>query len=267
MTTLRIPFFQVDAFSDHIFGGNPAAVCPLERWLPDETLQDIARENCLSETAFLVEDGADYHVRWFTPTTEVDLCGHTTLAGAWVLFHRISPGRESVTFHTQSGPLRVTLRGELLEMDLPARPPAPTTPPPGLAEALGLAPLEVLEARDLLCVLADERAVRELAPDMTRLGALDAYALIVTAQADPGRGVDFVSRFFAPAIGVPEDPVTGSSHSTLVPFWAARLGKSALVAEQVSSRGGRLECRLEGDRVHMAGRCAPYLEGVIAIQE
>ncbi|HEY3448396.1 MAG TPA: PhzF family phenazine biosynthesis protein [Myxococcales bacterium] len=267
--TLRIPLYQVDAFAERVFQGNPAAVCPLERWLPDETLQAIASENNCSETAFLVQDESDYHLRFFTPSTEVDLCGHTTLASAFVLFHRLAPDRESVTFHTQSGPLRVTRKGDLLEMDLPSRPPTPSSPPPELDEALGVKPREVLEARDLLCVLDSERAVRELRPDMTKLAALDLFAVIVTAPADPGRGVDFVSRFFAPTVGVPEDPVTGSSHSTLVPYWAARLGRGSgkLVSEQVSARGGRLECRLEGDRVHLGGQCVPFLEGVIALPD
>jgi len=265
--SLRIPLYQVDAFAERVFEGNPAVICPLQRWLPDETLQAIAGEMNLSETAFLVEDGSDYHLRWFTPSTEVDLCGHATLAAAWVVFHRLSPHRETVTFHSQSGPLHVWRRGEQLEMDLPARPPTASAPPPGLDEALGLAPREVLEARDLLCVLESERAVRELRPDMTRLAALDLFAVIVTAPADPGRGVDFVSRFFAPAVGVPEDPVTGSSHSTLIPFWAARLGKQELVSEQVSARGGRLSCRLDGDRVRIAGPCVPFLEGVLELPE
>ncbi|MGC4116932.1 MAG: PhzF family phenazine biosynthesis protein [Myxococcales bacterium] len=264
---LRIPLYQVDAFAEQVFHGNPAAVCPLERWLPDETLQAIAAESNVTETAFLVKDESDYHLRFFTPATEVDLCGHTALASAFVVFHRLAPDRESVTFHTQSGPLHVMRKGELFEMDLPSRPPTPSSPPPGLEEALGLVPREVLEARDLLCVLENERAVRDLRPDMTKLGALDLFAVIVTAPADPGHGVDFVSRFFAPAVGVPEDPVTGSSHATLVPYWSARLGRGSgkLVSEQVSTRGGRVEGHLEGDRVRIAGRCAPFLEGVINI--
>lgn len=263
MSTLRL--WQIDAFTDRVFAGNPAAVVPLEAWLPDDRLQAIAAENNLSETAFLVPDGEDYRLRWFTPGTEVDLCGHATLATAWVLFNRLGRTDSRIVFHTLSGALTVTRRGEALELDFPARPPLPCPVPVGLAEALGAKPVELHAARDYMCVLPDEAAVKALKPDMAAVARLDKFAVIVTAPAAPGRGVDFVSRFFAPAKGVPEDPVTGSSHCTLVPYWSGRLGKTTLAAEQVSPRGGRLDCRLDGNRVFLAGRCAPYMVGEIEV--
>jgi PhzF family phenazine biosynthesis protein len=265
---VRIPLWQVDAFAERAFGGNPAAVCRLERWLPDAVLQAIAAENALSETAFFTGPDDGWRLRWFTPVNEVDLCGHATLATAWVVLHRLSPGRESVTFQTQSGALKVERRGELLEMDFPAWIPKPCDPPPPeLAAALGTRPLRAFRTRDWLCVLPDEASVRAISPDLAKLVALpEKRAVMVTAAADPGRGVDFVSRFFAPAEGVPEDPVTGSAHCTLVPYWSERLGKNELVAEQVSARGGRLWCRSDGPRVRIAGRCAPFLTGEIELE-
>lgn len=263
MTRLRL--WHVDAFTDRVFAGNPAAVCPLDAWLPDAQMQAIAAENNLSETAFFVPEGDGFRLRWFTPAVEVDLCGHATLASAWVLFNRLGFAAARVVFQTQSGPLTVARRGELLEMDFPARPPQPCPVPPALAAALGTKPVELHAARDYLCVLPDEAAVRALVPDLAAVAKLDRFAVIVTAPAGPGRGVDFVSRFFAPAKGVPEDPVTGSSHTTLVPYWAGRLGKATLSAEQLSQRGGRLECRLDGNRVFLAGRCAPYMVGEIEV--
>jgi PhzF family phenazine biosynthesis protein len=264
MSTSRLSLYQVDAFTTRVFAGNPAAVCPLEEWLPDATLQAIAAENNLAETAFFVREGSGYALRWFTPTVEVDLCGHATLASAFVIFERLEPGRTEVSFQTrQAGILTVKREGTRLAMDFPARPPAPIAPPPALALALGREPVEVLQARDLVAVLADADAVEGLAPDLAALTSLDVFAVAVTA---PGKdGVDFVSRFFAPRQGIPEDPVTGSAHCTLVPYWAARLGKSALVARQVSPRGGDLWCALAGDRVVMAGHAVLYLEGTITI--
>lgn len=264
---MRLPLFQLDAFTERVFTGNPAAVCPLERWLDDGLLQAIAAENNLSETAFLVRhgDGSAWHIRWFTPAVEVDLCGHATLAAAAVVLETLDPGSEQVRFHSRSGPLDVARRGPLLELDFPARPPQRLAAGlPGLAEALGLAPLEVWQARDVMALLADEEQVRSLRPDLARLAALPTFAVIVTA---PGREADFVSRFFAPAKGVPEDPVTGSSHCTLVPYWAERLGRTRLRARQLSARGGELLCELRGDRVALAGRVARYLEGFIEVPE
>lgn len=259
---MKIPIYQVDAFTSRVFHGNPAAVCPLPAWLPDATLQGIALENNLSETAFLVGQGAAPEIRWMTPTQEVDLCGHATLASAFVIFERLEPGLERVVFSSRSGPLPVARRGELLVLDFPARPPRRIEPPPGLAEALGRPPLEVWAARDLMAVYAGEDEVRGLRPDMERLAAVDAFAVIATA---PGREADFVSRFFGPRVGVPEDPVTGSAHCTLVPYWAERLDRNALAAQQVSPRGGELTCELRGDRVSIGGRAVLYLEGTIEL--
>ena len=259
---MEIPVYQVDAFSPNVFGGNPAMVCPLEQWLPDETLQAIAMENNLSETAFFVREGEGFRLRWFTPAVEVDLCGHATLASAFVLFEFLEPGREEATFSTASGELTVTRSGNRLALDFPARPPEPAEPCPGLIESLGAKPAAVLAARDYLVVYESEDDVRSLEPDLRGLLGIDRFAVIVTA---PGRKYDFVSRFFAPAKGVDEDPVTGSAHCTLIPYWAGRLGKSQLVARQVSLRGGTLYCEHRGPRVTIAGEAALFLKGSIIL--
>jgi PhzF family phenazine biosynthesis protein len=260
---MRQALYQVDAFTREVFRGNPAAVCPLERWLPEATMQSIAAENNLSETAFFVREGDGYHLRWFTPAVEVDLCGHATLASAWVLFNKLGHADDSVTFHTLSGKLEVVRQGDLLVMDFPARPANPVEPCAGLLEALGGTPEAVLAARDHLVLYATAAEVRELKPDMARLQGADSYAAIATA---PGEGdYDCISRFFAPAQGVPEDPVTGSAHCTIVPYWAERLGKSTIRAYQASSRGGELICEVQGDRVAIAGNCSFYMQGTIEI--
>ena len=259
---MRLPIYQVDAFTDSLFGGNPAAVCPLEAWLPEAAMQAIAAENNLSETAFFVRDGGDYALRWFTPTVEVDLCGHATLAAGHVVFHYLEPQRKTVSFHTlKAGTLIVTRRADMLVMDFPARPASPSPPPPGLFAALGGAPREVLRARDHLIVYDTAAEIVALNPDLAALAKVDCWAAIVTAPGESG--VDFVSRFFAPAQGVPEDPVTGSAHCTLVPYWAKRLGKMQLEARQLSRRGGALYCALQGDRVNIGGRAVVYLDGQI----
>jgi len=260
---MRLPIYQVDAFASRVFAGNPAAIVPLDAWLPDATMQSIAAENNLAETAFLVRQADAWGLRWFTPAVEVDLCGHATLASAWVIFARIDPAAAEARFDTRSGRLTVRRDGELLAMDFPSRPPAPCAAPPTLAAALGAAPREVLAARDLVAVYENAAQVRALKPDMAAVAALDVFALCVTA---PGDGdCDFVSRFFAPALGIPEDPVTGSAHCTLVPYWSKRLGKRELRARQVSPRGGELVCRDLGERVSIAGRAVPYLEGTITV--
>jgi len=262
---MRLPIYQVDAFTDRLFGGNPAAVCPLESWLSDATLQSIAAENNLSETAFFVPEGDGYALRWFTPEIEVDLCGHATLASAHVIFERLSPQLDQVRFRTlNAGMLTVQRQGDSLTMDFPSRPPLPTIAPPGLAAALGLAkPLDVLKARDHLVVYERAADVAALTPDFAALSKLPCWAVIATA---PGEGaVDFVSRFFAPLHGVPEDPVTGSAHCTLTPYWAERLGKLHLEARQISKRGGALGCALKGERVELTGRAVLYLEGTILV--
>jgi PhzF family phenazine biosynthesis protein len=262
---MRLPLYQVDAFTDRLFGGNPAAVVPLEAWLPDATLQAIATENNLSETAFFVREGGDYGLRWFTPMVEVDLCGHATLASAYVILNRLEPGRDSVAFQTRrAGRLTVTRQGQALAMDFPARAPRPTTAPPALAAALGAPPVAVLAAGASLAVYERQEDVAALAPDFSALRRLDCSAVIATA---PGaNGVDFVSRFFAPAMGIDEDPVTGSAHCTLIPYWAARLRKTALKARQISKRGGDLLCTLAGERVIIAGQAVLYLEGMMAVE-
>lgn len=262
-----LPCYQVDAFTRTRFAGNPAAVCTLERWLPDPLLQLIAGENMVPETAFLVPQGDDYHLRWFTPEVEVDLCGHATLAAGFLLLTRVHPQRRSVGFLTRSGPLTVTRDGDEFSVDLPARPPVPGDIPPGLAEALGCTPLACLYARDWLLVLEDAAAVRALRPDMRALCDVpDLFGVAVTAAGD-GPGLDFVSRFFAPAQGIPEDPVTGSAHCSLAPYWAARLGKQVLHARQLSRRSGELRCTVAGDRVLLAGHAVLTRTGHILIDE
>ncbi len=261
---MRLPIYQVDAFADRVFRGNPAAVCPLETWLPDATLQGIAAENNLSETAFFVREGNDYALRWFTPSVEVDLCGHATLASGYVVMRFLEPQRERVSFHTaKAGTLVVNRRADMLVMDFPAWPAVPVAAPPRLFAALGGTPREVLRARDHLVLYGSAAEIAALTPDLAALAKVDCWAVIVTAPGE--NGIDFVSRFFAPAQGVPEDPATGSAHCTLVPYWAKRLGKTELEARQLSRRGGALSCALDGDRVSIAGKAVLYLEGRIAV--
>jgi PhzF family phenazine biosynthesis protein len=259
---MRIPMYQVDAFTDKLFAGNPAAVCPLQEWLPDDQLQAIALENNLSETAFFVPDGDGYNLRWFTPATEVELCGHATLATAFVVMTELTPDKREVRFQTRSGKLVVAREGGKLMMNFPARPPAECKPHADLIAGLGGTPEKVLAARDYLVVYRTEAEVRALKPKMDLLAQMDRFAVIATA---PGDKVDFVSRFFAPAKGVPEDPVTGSAHCTLIPYWAERLGRTELHALQVSRRGGELWCRLLGDRVSMSGYAVRFLTGIIEV--
>ena len=261
---MNIPFYQVDAFTDNVFGGNPAAVCLLDSWPEDRVLQSIAAENNLSETAFLVGGQADYALRWFTPAIEIDLCGHATLASAFVIFNYLEKGLDAVRFQTASGELRVSRSGDLLAMDFPARKATRQGAVPGLAEALGMEPVEVYGARDILAVFEREAQVRKMAPDFTALAKIEsAFAVIVTA---PGEKADFVSRFFAPNAGIPEDPVTGSAHCTLVPYWSARLEKKTLHALQVSARGGELFCEDRGDRVLMAGKAVLFARGELFLR-
>ncbi len=259
---MRIPIYQIDAFTDTQFHGNPAAVCPLDAWLDDGLLQQIAAENNLSETAFFVKGADGYGLRWFTPNNEVDLCGHATLASAYVIFTYLDPGLDTIRFHTLSGVLEVTREGSLLAMIFPARPGVRCDAPDALVKGLGKPPLAVYKARDYMAVYADEQDVLDLQPVMDELKKLDALGVIATAK---GSRVDFVSRFFAPNAGVPEDPVTGSAHSTLIPYWSEQLGKTDLVARQVSVRGGTLYCTDRGSTVKMCGAAAPYLEGFINV--
>jgi PhzF family phenazine biosynthesis protein len=261
---VNIPVYQVDAFASELFAGNPAAVCLLDRWLEDQILQSISTENNHSETAFLVQSGPGFEIRWFTPAAEVALCGHATLAGSFIIFNYLHWTEEVVRLQTrQSGLLTVRRKAELIEMDLPARPPAGIKTPQRLGDILKCQPLEVYTSvEDLLVLLADERAVRELEPDLALLKQNDQRGLIVTAR---GEDCDFVSRFFAPQLGIPEDPVTGSAHCVLTPYWAARLGKKQLHARQLSRRGGELFCEDRGERVAVAGKAVLYLTGNITI--
>ena len=258
---MEAPLFQVDAFADRPFAGNPAAVCLLQRWPDAEVMQAIAAENNLSETAFLVGTGSEYALRWFTPVAEVDLCGHATLASAYVLFEQFGVDAEAVSFDTESGRLTVRRSADgLFEMDFPARAAEPCDAPDGLIAALGGSPVEVGLAADYLVRYAAEPEVRDLEPDFAGLRGLEARGVIVTA---PGEECDFVSRFFAPDLGIPEDPVTGSAHSTLAPYWSDELGKSRLYARQLSRRGGELWCEVAGERVKISGRAVLYLSGSI----
>jgi PhzF family phenazine biosynthesis protein len=259
---MRIPLYHVDAFSDKAFGGNPAAVCPLPSWIDDGLMQSIATENSLVLTAFFTPTPGGYHIRWFTPTVELELCGHATLASAHVVFEHLDRDSQSVSFESKAGVLRVDRRAGMLEMDFPALPATRIAESPALASALGAAPLETWRAKSLVAVFGAERDVHALVPDFEAIRHLDAFGVIATA---PGDDVDFVSRFFAPKVGVPEDSVTGSAHCTLTPYWASRLGRSALHARQISARGGELWCESAGDRVKIAGHVKPYLHGTIDV--
>ncbi|MGH7128395.1 MAG: PhzF family phenazine biosynthesis protein [Planctomycetaceae bacterium] len=263
---MRLRLFQVDAFADRVFSGNPAAVVPLETWLDEALMQRIANENNLAETAFFVGDddaAGCFEIRWFTPATEVPLCGHATLASAAVIDRTLRPAHWPLKFRSASGELRVARTNDGFELDFPANEPEPVRAPPGLAEALGAEAGECLRTRDFyLLALASESAVAGLTPDFRRLREITDHGVIVTA---PGERVDFVSRFFAPGIGIDEDPVTGAAHCALTPYWSRRLNKLLLSARQVSRRGGEVACESRGDRVLLTGRAAFYLEGTITL--
>lgn len=257
---MKTPIYQVDAFTSRRFGGNPAAVCPLANWPSDTVLQQIAAENNLAETVFFVREPDGIRLRWFTPAVEVDLCGHATLAAAYVLMECLGFGRDQINFQSRSGRLTVSHEGDRYVLDFPSRPavPAPTTDI--LVAALGLRPAEVLAARDLLCVFSSQQEVAALQPDWKLLREVDGFAVIATS---PGEDCDFVSRFFAPKQGLDEDPVTGSAHCTLIPYWSKRLGKAEMFARQISTRGGELWCEDHGDRVRIGGQAVLYLSGFI----
>ena len=261
---MKIPYFVVDAFTGRRFGGNPAGVCLLESWLPDGVMQDIAAENNLSETAFVVKRGADFDLRWFTPAIEMDLAGHPTLAAAFILFTERAAGNGPLRFHSRSGLLTVTQETGVMTLDLPSRPATPCDTPAALLRGLGRPPVAVLKSRDYLAVFESAADVRGLRPDFAALKTLDCLGIIATA---PGEDCDFVSRFFAPAAGVDEDPVTGSAHCSLTPYWAERLGKPALRARQVSRRGGELFCQTAGARVRLGGKAVLYSRGQIEIDQ
>ncbi|MDQ7058781.1 MAG: PhzF family phenazine biosynthesis protein [Ghiorsea sp.] len=258
----QLAIYQIDAFTNQVFTGNPAAVCPLETWLDDAVLQSIAAENNLSETAFFVPQGDAYAIRWFTPTVEVDLCGHATLAAAFVLFEHLAYSKENITFTSKSGELNVC-QGEngKLELDFPKQAPVPCAIPQLIAQAFGDAIKTCLKAEDYVVVFHDEAAVRAANPEMALLRQLDLRGVVITATA---KEYDFVSRFFAPNCGIDEDPVTGSSFTQLAPYWSDILGKQKLAAKQVSKRGGEVWCEAAGDRVYISGQAVMYLKGMIS---
>ncbi|MEZ5344793.1 MAG: PhzF family phenazine biosynthesis protein [Pyrinomonadaceae bacterium] len=259
---MKLPIYQIDAFTKEIFAGNPAAICPLDEWIDADLMQSIALENNLSETAFFVKRDDFYELRWFTPTFEMDLCGHATLASAFVIFDQLASNEEVLKFQTRSGLLEVGKDEDRLVLDFPSRPAENCEIPEGLIEAIGKEPKEVLRSRDYLLVYETEEEVRTLKPNFAELLNIDTHAVIATAKGDD---CDFVSRFFAPEVGVFEDPVTGSAHCTLIPYWAEKLGKNKLFARQISARGGELFCELNGDRVKIGGNARLYLTGEIEI--
>lgn len=260
---MKLPIYQVDAFTDRLFAGNPAAVVLCDTELSTETMQSVALENNLSETAFVCRRQDGYAIRWFTPAVEVDLCGHATLAAAHVLFNHLGTSGAKVTFSSRSGPLHVRRDDPLLHMDFPADRISAIAPPDTLIRGLGANPEEVYKGRDdFLVVLTQESQIVALVPDMALIGQVPSRGVIVTA---PGETVDFVSRFFAPQVGVPEDPVTGSAHTSLVPYWSRRLSKRSLMARQLSRRGGELTCQDSGERVAIGGQAVTYLIGEITI--
>ncbi|MEP7149161.1 MAG: PhzF family phenazine biosynthesis protein [Acidobacteriota bacterium] len=259
---MRLEIYQIDAFASRPFTGNPAAVVPLEAWLADDVMQAIAMENNLAETAFFVREGEGYGLRWFTPTVEMDLCGHATLASGYLIFEILGTDQTTLRFQTRSGELTVEKEGERYVLDFPSRPGTVSDAPPGLIEAVGAEPKEILKSRDYMLVYENEADVLAIKPDFNALMKIDTHAVIVTAAGDSS---DFVSRFFAPEVGVPEDPVTGSAHCTLIPYWAEKLGKNELFARQVSTRGGELFCELVGDRVKIGGDAVLYMKGEVYV--
>jgi len=259
---MKLTMYQVDAFTEKLFGGNPAAVCPLESWLPTPVMQAVAAENNLAETAFFVREGDRFEIRWFTPAAEVDLCGHATLASAHVLFHHLGYRKAEISFRSQSGELRALKKGPLIYLDFPAHSPVPAPVEEALTKGLGKIPGEVYKSRDYLAVFGEEADVVSIRPDFSELLKLDCLGIIATA---PGASCDFVSRFFAPRVGVPEDPVTGSAHTLLIPYWAKRLGKNVLRAVQVSKRRGDLSCEFLGARVLIGGRAVTFFQATVEI--
>lgn len=259
------PIFQVDAFASHLFGGNPAAVCPLTHWLSDQQMQLIAQENNLSETAFIVQNKEHYQIRWFTPNTEVALCGHATLASAFVVFEFLNHKKNTIVFYSQSGELHVQKDEHLLQMDFPALPYTKINPAPELLATIGVETREVYKSTfDLLCILNSEEMVRQAQPDLQAIAQLDHRGVILSA---PGNQSDIYSRCFYPACDVPEDPVTGSAHCVIAPYWNNRLGKQKIHATQGLKRQGELWCEVQESRVLLSGACQLYLSGAIHLPE
>lgn len=261
---MEIKLFQIDAFASELFEGNPAAVCPLDEWLSDEIMQAVAKENNLSETAFFVPEGDRFRIRWFTPGNEVDLCGHATLASAFVLFDILDYEKEMIQFDSRSGLLNVTKGKEGMVMDFPAQPPVPCEIPEQIVRAFDVMPVECLRSEDFVAVFEDESDIVSADPDFEELKKLDLRGVIITAGS---ARYDFVARFFAPKYGIPEDPVTGSAYTQLAPYWAARTGRRRFRVRQVSSRGGELSCELVDNRVLISGNAVKYLEGKIRIKD
>lgn len=261
---MDLKLYQIDAFAEQVFEGNPAAVIPLQEWLSDELMQKIASENNLSETTFFVKEADHYHIRWFTPANEVDLCGHATLASAYVLFNILDYPDNTLTFKSRSGLLNVSRKDELLELDFPKAEQTRCEAPPELIKGLSKTPIETWKTDDYFVVFETEQDIIDLEPNFNQLAEADCRGIIVTA---PGEHCDFVSRFFAPRYGINEDPVTGSAHCKLTPYWAEKLNKTELSAQQLSARGGKLRCTLTGDRVLIAGKAVKYMEGVVTLND
>ena len=259
---MDLSIYQIDAFSSCVFEGNPAAVCPLDEWLPDETMQSIAEENNLSETAFFVPKDDGFHIRWFTPASEVDLCGHATLGSAYVLFNILGYKNEAIQFDSKSGVLVVTKQDDWLTLDFPKQPPVYCETPKEIVEAFNKEPIECMMSEDIIAVFENEIDIESANPDFEQLKKLDSRGVIITAKS---MRYDFVARFFAPKYGIPEDPVTGSAYTQLAPYWASKLGKQKFKAKQLSSRGGELYCEILGDRVLISGKATKYMEGKITI--
>lgn len=259
---MKLPIYQIDAFAKNAFEGNPAAICPLDTWLPDEVLLSVAEENNLSETAYFIKTNNGYHIRWFTPTTEVDLCGHATLAAAFVIFNELGYKENSISFESKSGILKIEKNNDLFIMDFPSQPPTTCELPAEIQQAFNVVPTECLKSEDYILVLNNENEVLNAKPKLGLLKNIDRRGVIITA---PSGNYDFVSRFFAPKYGINEDPVTGSAHTQLAPYWANQLNQTKLHAKQVSKRGGELICELMGDRVTISGYATKYLQGSIEI--
>lgn len=259
---MTIPIYQVDAFTDKLFAGNPAAVCPLSEWISDDLMQKIALENNLSETAFFVPNGEIFDIRWFTPKAEIHLAGHPTLATAYVIFEILKYNKPVIEFHSKSGPLYVEKIGDVYWLDFPSKKPEKKRVTKAVIEAIGMIPCELYKNRDYIAVYESKREVENVMPDFDKIKNLSTHGLIVTSKDGD---VDFVSRFFAPTLGINEDPVTGSAHTQLIPLWAEKLGKNKMVAEQISERGGILFCEANGERVKIGGKAVLYMKGEIFV--
>jgi len=260
---MELTIYQIDAFTDQLFGGNPAAICPLTEWLPTEIMQKIALENNLSETAFIIPEGDGYYIRWFTPAIEVDLCGHATLATAHALYAEMGYQGDKVVFNSKSGLLTVSKKGDLYTMNFPTDTLEAVPIPSEITEALGVQPIEVFRGKDdYLAIFANQATIENFTPDFKLLNQLKARGVITSAK---GNTVDFISRCFFPAAGIDEDPVTGSAHTTMTPYWAKKLDKTKMTAQQLSARGGALECEYLGNRVNISGQAVTYLRGTIVL--